>query len=502
MPGKYNVRLEPPGKNLKASAGTPVADLLLEFGIEFPCGGKGTCLNCKVRILKGDMGIQEEYRTLLTQKGFDMEWRLACKSFINQDVTLEVFPSCELILADNTSFPFTPAYGFGIAIDLGTTSLVLQLIDLSTGQVIDAITEVNKQYRYGADILSRVGYALDPAGLSKLSQTVREQLWKIIRSIMAKHDRVPRKIILVGNTVMHHLFSGMEVDSLAHFPFTSEGGGKKSFTASELGWSLPDQTQISFMPAIGGFVGSDVLAGLLATEMDTSDDLTVFIDLGTNGEVAVGNRNQILVASTAAGPAFEGMQISQGMRAVTGAVSSVFQDGDKPGFHVIGNITPRGICGSGLMDAVAVLKAMDRISESGRFIPHCAEIEIAPSVKLTQKDIYEFVLAKAAVSSGIHILLTLLKKSHKDVKKVFIAGSFGHFITVRHAIEVGLLEFPEEKIVKAGNTALIGAKMLLFLNDREANRILDITRHITLESQPAFQDIFIQKMIIKKSDLG
>lgn len=501
MPGKYKVRLQPIGKTLKASFGTPVMDFLPEFGIEFPCGGKGTCLNCTVKILNGDMETAEPYKALLRQKGFGQEWRLACQSRISQDITLEVFPADTLILADNKPFTFTPSHGYGIAIDLGTTTLVLQLVDLASGRVTDAVTAINKQSRYGADIMSRISYAMRPGGLTKLSLLIREQLRQIIQNMIRKHACVPRKIILVGNTVMHHLFSGLKVDSLSQFPFQTSDDGKKVFKPNELGWKLPADVDIAFMPLIGGFVGSDVLAGILATGMNSSDELMAFIDMGTNGEVAVGNRDRILVASTAAGPAFEGMQISQGMRAVTGAISSVFSDEKTWGVHVIGNATPRGICGSGLIDAVAVLKERGRISDSGQLLSGQKDIAITRSIKLTQKDIYEFLLAKAAVASGIHILLTLLKKSHSDVKKVFIAGGFGYFISVQHAIDIGMLEFSGEIIVKAGNTALIGAKMILFREENAEAGILDITHPISLESQPEFQDVYVQKLTIKKSDL-
>jgi uncharacterized 2Fe-2S/4Fe-4S cluster protein (DUF4445 family) len=501
MSGKHTVRLEPHGRILKASSGTPLLDFLPEYGIEFPCGGNGTCLNCRIRILKGEMETASEYKALLQQKGLGPEWRLACKSIINQDVTFEVFSSDTIILAGNTSFPFIPATGYGIALDLGTTTLVVHLLDLSTGKVIDAETAVNKQSSFGADIVSRLGYALNPAGLAKLSLLIRGQLGQIIEGMVIRNGCVPRKIVIVGNTVMHHLFSGIDVDSLTQFPFTTNKGEKKSFRASELGWKLPEAAEIAFMPAAGGFIGSDIVAGIMATGMDNSDDLMVFIDLGTNGEIAAGNRHRILATSTAAGPAFEGMQISQGMRAVTGAISSVFHDGNKLGCHVIGNASPRGICGSGLIDAIALLLAAGKISESGQLVSQRADIAITRLIKLTQKDIYEFILAKAAVAAGIHILLTLLNKSYSDVKKVFIAGSFGYYITVSHAIEVGLLEFPEEKIMKAGNTALIGAKMLLFREENAEAEILNKIHQIPLESQPDFQDVFVQKMTLKKSDL-
>ncbi|MBN1414000.1 MAG: DUF4445 domain-containing protein [Bacteroidales bacterium] len=498
MKNKHTVRLEPLGKILKINPGTPLMDVLHEFGVEFPCGGKGSCLNCRVRILEGDLDTPKKYIDILQQNGYDSTWRLACKSKVRNDVILEIAQLNTLILADNTFFSFTPADGFGIAIDLGTTTVVLQLINLSNGHVMDAVTAVNVQGRYGSDIISRIAYARNRAGLKKLCQLIRKQLWNLIQGVIKQHDLIPRKVVMVGNTVMHHIFSGIDVGSLACFPFETRDGGKKMFRASELGWELPDDTRITFMPSVGSFVGSDILAGILATGINTSIEPMALIDLGTNGEVVVGNRDLILTASTAAGPAFEGTHISQGMRAANGAISSVFLRDDKLEFHVIGNEKPHGICGSGLIDAVSAFQRMGQIDEVGQITTGESCIEIAAPVKLTQKDIHEFILAKAAVAAGIQILLNRIEKSFVDLKRVFIAGGFGHFVTVSNAISTGLLEFNDEQVVKAGNTALIGAKMLLFREDDLEAEVLKKTRHISLETDKNFQDVFIGKMMLQK----
>jgi len=498
MSAKLTVRLEPLGIVLKSNPGTPLMDILHAYGIEFPCGGKGTCHNCRVRILSGNVDSDPLYKGVLQAEGMDSSWRLACKSSIDQDVTLEVAQQDALMLADNTSFPFEPSHGYGLAIDLGTSTIVMQLVNLANGHILDVAASPNPQIRYGADIISRITYALDPAGLDMLCRLIREHLGKMIYGIIKHNTRIPRNIIIVGNTVMHHLFAGIDVRSLSFFPFETSKGGKRKYRANDVGWDLPLETAISFMPALGSFVGSDILAGILATGMDTSEELMALIDLGTNGEIVVGNRDLMLTASTAAGPAFEGTHISQGMRAVTGAISGVYLSNSRVEFHVIGNEKPQGICGSGLIDAVSVFLHQGKINETGQILSGESGITITEGIKLTQKDIYEYILAKSAIASGIHILLSILGKSGHDIKKIFIAGGFGYFITVSNAIVTGLIEFPEEKIVKSGNTALIGAKMLLFLEEDYEKSIISRIRHVSLETYAGFQDIFIRKMNLDK----
>jgi uncharacterized 2Fe-2S/4Fe-4S cluster protein (DUF4445 family) len=294
---------------------------------------------------------------------------------------------------------------------------------------------------------------------------------------------------------MHHIFSGLNVQPLSFYPFESSGLGVQHFPAHDVSWDLPASAEISFYPSIGSFVGSDILAGIAATQMAEHDEYTVLVDLGTNGEIVAGNRHKILCASTAAGPAFEGAKISQGMRASTGAISSVSDENGKLNCHVIGNVKARGICGSGLIDAVAVLLQQEKIGMFGEFHSDEEKVLLAPGVFLTGQDIREFQLAKAAVAAGLQILLNRLGITFSDVHQVFIAGGFGNFLNIDHVIQTGLIETSADKIVKLGNTALIGAKMFLFGDDCFTGKILEKTSHINLEGEPAFQDIFVEKLL-------
>jgi uncharacterized 2Fe-2S/4Fe-4S cluster protein (DUF4445 family) len=270
----------------------------------------------------------------------------------------------------------------------------------------------------------------------------------------------------------------------------------KSFTSAELGWNFPAAKTIHFFPSIGSFVGSDILAGIAATELYNKEKYTALIDLGTNGEIAVGNREHIICASTAAGPAFEGSSLSVGMRAVTGAVSSLRLVGSKIESSVIGNTEPKGICGSALIDAVAILRKLELIGMFGEICSGEESLQIDRTVWLSQKDIYEFLLAKSAIAAGIDILSRSLGIDPSEIDEVYIAGGFGNFITVEHLISTGMVESTEEKIHKMGNTALIGAKMFLFENGNPTAEILGKTRHVNLEGFPDFQDIYISKMML------
>ena len=228
--------------------------------------------------------------------------------------------------------------------------------------------------------------------------------------------------------------------------------------------------------------------------MFSSEKPRILIDLGTNGEIAVGNRNGILCASTAAGPAFEGCNISCGMRASTGAISSISLNEGQPQLHVIGQVEAVGICGSGLIDAIYTGVQQGKISPDGVIKNASATLPLTDRVQLTQKDIREFQLAKAAIATGVELLLREQKIDRREVEKIFIAGGFGNYINLGHAVGVGLLEFGPQRIIKLSNSALIGAKMFLFEEDAAINQLLPNTGHFSLESSPAFLDVFCEKM--------
>lgn len=495
MQKRATISLQPLGKLVVVNSGTPLIDILHEFGVEFPCGGKGTCGRCKVKLLQGKLKADQDQLQKLKKLHLDYSWRLACYCSVEEDITLEVSQFENIILADNSQFEFTAQTGFGIAVDLGTTTIVAQLVQLESGHILDSVSDVNPQAKFGADLISRIQSCLD--GKQEILQNlIRNKIGELIQQMLQKHPVDVSKIALVGNTVMHHIFSGLSVNSLSFYPFNSPGLGKQKFNAHQLKWNLLPSCEIEFYPSVGSFVGSDILAGIAATKMAVNDNFSILIDLGTNGEIVVGNRDKIICASTAAGPAFEGAKISQGMRATTGAISSVHFENGKFQHHVIGNVDAKGICGSGLIDVMAVLLEQEQIGMFGEINSGEEKIKITKQVSITQQDIREFQLAKAAIAAGIQLLLNQLKISYREIGKVFIAGGFGNFLNIQNVIRTGLIECEEEKIVKLGNTALIGAKMFLFENEIFTQQILDKSTHVSLEGDSTFQDVYIDKMML------
>jgi uncharacterized 2Fe-2S/4Fe-4S cluster protein (DUF4445 family) len=491
---KHNIHLQPLGKTLTVNDQTPLIDVLHEYGIEFPCGGKGSCGKCKVKLVAGEIETNDIHRQKLALLGLGVEWRLACYSTCTSDITLEIDQYNHLILVDESEFEYTAQTGFGVAVDLGTTTLVAQLIDLATAKVLAVETMLNPQVKFGADLISRIQACID-GNDHELKRLIRFNIGTMIELLLVKHKVVLQKLAIVGNTAMHHIFSGFDVSPLAQYPFDTPHLRATTFTTSELDWNFEVVGDITFFPSIGSFVGSDILAGIAATGMHKNDAYCALIDLGTNGEIVVGNKNQLICASTAAGPAFEGTNISMGMRATTGAISSIKIVDNQIKVNVIGNTAPKGICGSALVDAVAIFRELDLIGMFGEINSGENFLSLAGHVGLTQKDINEFQLAKAAIAAGLEILCKTLKIQLSDIQEVYIAGGFGNYINTQHLIQTGMIEVQEEQIRKMGNTALIGAKMFLFLENAITQEILSKTQHVNLESDAAFQDIYVDKML-------
>lgn len=495
MQEKITITLLPLGKKLVVNRGIPLIDILHEYGVEFPCGAKGTCGRCRIKLLAGELKADHLQMEKIKKLGLPESWRLACFCNAEADITIEISQFEDIILADNTRFRFNPGEGYGLAVDVGTTTIVVQLLDLKSGHVIDAVPAINPQVKFGADLISRIQSCID-GNQAEMQKLVRQKIGKMIQTALLKHQVEINKIILVGNSVMHHIFSGLDVQPLSFYPFESPIQGMQIFSPEQLQWALPEKAKIMFYPSIGSFVGSDILAGIAATNLAEKENYSMLIDLGTNGEIVLGNRENIFCASTAAGPAFEGAKISQGMRAVTGAVSSLYLEKGMLQCHVIGNVPARGICGSGLIDAMALLLQQEKIGMFGEINSGEDVIELAPGVFLTQQDIREFQLAKAAIAAGLQILLKKAGITFNEVEDVYIAGGFGNFLNLKNVIKTGLIETEEEKIVKMGNTALIGAKMFLFEDEAFAQDILKKTRHINLEADSEFQDIYVEKLML------
>jgi len=494
---EIKITLHPIGLEISVRSGTPLIDVLHEYGVEFPCGGKGKCGSCRIKILAGHIPLTEKHKSQLSKLGLTGNKRLACMSAPASDVVIEIPQFESVILADNSPFEFIPLAGQGIAIDLGTTTLVAQLLDLSSGQVLNVVTARNPQGKYGADIMSRIEYALHSDHAEILKRLIRDKILEMIRKLIRGSSMNIKKIILVGNTSMQHLFCGFNVKPLSFYPFESPNLGIKTFNPKELGWALDQNTEIIFMSSIGSFVGSDILAGIFATKLHLSDSFKVLIDLGTNGEIVAGNRKRIICASTAAGPAFEGARITMGMTASTGAISSIISHGKKFRCHTIGNINASGVCGSGMIDAMALFLERGLINDYGDILSGETKIFLEKEVFINQQDIREIQLAKAAIAAGLKILYKQLGISRDIIDELYIAGGFGNYINLSNALKIGLLNLPEEKIRKMGNTALIGAKIFLFNRYDKIEEVLKITRHISLESDTEFQELFIQNMLFR-----
>ena len=493
------ISLFPLGLTFEAEKGTPLQDLLFEHGVEFPCGGQGLCKGCRIKLLHGNLPPTPQLESLFTEEEIRQGWRLACLYTADSDLTLELAQWEAPILTDFSKIEFTPSEGIGIAIDLGTTTIAAQLIDCRTGYVLGVESALNPQAQFGADIMSRIQFDIQPANRNVLTDIIRNELSRLVESLIKKNQTgLPlQQITLCGNTVMHHLFCGIDTTPLAFYPFEPAEPGIKTFPASEIGWTIENNPAITFLPNLGSFVGSDLLAGILATGMHESNPLIALIDLGTNGEILIGNKEKILCASTAAGPAFEGGRISMGMRAATGAISSAAIQQNEIRCHVIGHVKPRGICGSGLVDAAACSLNLNLIQPTGRLSNGSKEIVLEPPIVLIQKDIRELQLAKAAIAAGTQILLSEINASWDDIQTFYLAGAFGNYLNPHNAKRIGLFSFPEEKITPAGNTALQGAKICLLngLNeDAHFRSILATIQHIPISSSPKFQEIYVDEM--------
>jgi len=364
--------------------------------------------------------------------------------------------------------------------------------------VLGVATGLNEQGRHGNDVMSRVFFAVEENGQPELEIIIRSQLGTMIENVVlvagADGDRV-RDVAIVGNTVMHHLFSGRDVSPLGQYPFRPPNIGLAEFSAAELGWIKTPTAIVRFLPCMGSFVGSDILAGILATNLHRSEKLAALIDLGTNGEIVVGNREKLLFCSTAAGPAFEGNCISMGMRATTGAIAQVVRENGNFKCRVLGDVPPRGICGSGLVDAVAAGLQSGLVREDGNIITPSGKLELSPPVELTQADIRELQVAKAAIAAGFHILTKNLGASVNDIEVVYLAGAFGNYIDRSNSHRIGLLPVSPAKIRPVGNSALLGAKLSLFqLGAALYSPVLEISRHVELNLDEEFQDTFVAEM--------
>jgi uncharacterized 2Fe-2S/4Fe-4S cluster protein (DUF4445 family) len=418
---------------------------------------------------------------------------------------------------------------FGIAFDLGTTTVVATLLDLSTGTPAAVDSVLNAQQPFGADVITRISATmLDPANLGRLAGLARDTLAGLAASVCQAGGVDPAEVYEVavaGNATMTHLLLGIDPEPLGVAPFIMATRLYPEVLAADLGIAVHPRARAVVFPAFGAYVGGDITAGLLASGMDRDQRTRLFIDIGTNCEIVLGNADWLLATAAPAGPAFEGAAIRCGMRAADGAIEVVTMTPGTLELTVIGDTAPAGLCGSGLVDAVTGLVRVGLLDSSGRLVPEEAAATLAPglagrltrigdervfvlhwlgevgdaanSVYLSQRDIRELQFAKAAIATGWHILLAEAGLPASDVQQVLLAGSFGSYLSPASAIRLGLVPpLPVLRVVSAGNVAGEGAKMaLLSLRERAAGlALLEEVRYVELSDRADFNDQFVGQL--------
>lgn len=389
---------------------------------------------------------------------------------------------------------------FGFAVDLGTTTLVVELIDLSTGQSLDNSAAENPQFKFGADVISRIGFSLaKPENLDILQKTVVEKLNLMFQMILTRQNVTASsvyEIVLAGNTTMNHILLGLPLHSLARSPFSSVFSAIDELPAIAGGFDIHPKGKLYLAPNIQSFVGGDISAGLLATGFMDRKGNFLFIDLGTNGEIVLKTEERIVATSTAAGPAFEGMNISCGMLALPGAIYRI-EKNEEVEISTLLDKPAEGICGTGLIDALAISLSEGLITTQGKIKDKSKTIPITERISLSQKDIREIQLAVAAIKTGRNMLLKKFSVDPGRLDGIFIAGAFGNYLNVKNSTRIGLLPpLPEDKIHFVGNSSLSGAKALLISAPlrEEIKTLVRRIQYVSLASDPKFQDYFVDSL--------
>ena len=417
---------------------------------------------------------------------------------------------------------------FGAAVDVGTTSNVVYLVDLASGQVLGTAATYNGQISCGEDVISRIIYARRQGGRQHLQRLVIDTINGLLTELQQQNGVAPRQIVRVsvaGNTTMTHLFLGIDPEFIRLEPYIPAANHPLPVRAAELGLAVNPEAQVDCLPGVGAYVGGDITAGVLSSQMYRTDRLTLFIDVGTNGEIVLGNADWLISCACSAGPAFEGAGVQSGMRAIPGAIDEVWIDPHtfEPACHTIGDLPPAGICGSGMISLLAEMFLTGVIDKAGRLnrelsTPRIGVGEHGPEyvvagrdpargieadVVLTEVDIANLIRAKAAIYAGFSILTRSVGISLADVEEVLIGGAFGRYIDVEKAITIGLLpDMPWERFRYLGNTSVQGAYQALVSRDlrRAATEIARRMTYLELSADNTFMEEFTSALFLPHTD--
>ncbi len=467
-----------------------------------PCGGNGTCGRCKV-LVRDDAGVG---------------YKLACETPATEGITVMLEEMGAMKVAGVSASLMTgelKSSEFGVAIDVGSTTMVFHLVELESKETVASIGRVNPQVVFGSDVIARINAASEPDGFAELcsclSDSIEEACKELCESARIDTSRI-RTIALVGNTTMEHFATGLDPQTIGVSPFTplSLFGEVMPLHRHEVTGLPPAYVA----PAVAGYVGGDITAGLLASSMMEREGIQLFIDIGTNGEMALGNNRRAVCCATAAGPAFEGASITLGMPAMPGAVSSVEAQDGSWAIETVDDAPAAGICGSGLLDAVSAFVKAGIVDETGylldedevadQWAPWIGEeagqtvcyLDDSHNVYLTQSDIRKVQLAKSAIRAGIETMMSELEMSYDDIDEVALAGGFGMHLDPKSATGIGLIPPQLDGKVKAyGNTAGTGATLCLFDEGRlKVEEIASSVEYLELSTDKRFNEFYIDYM--------
>jgi uncharacterized 2Fe-2S/4Fe-4S cluster protein (DUF4445 family) len=413
---------------------------------------------------------------------------------------------------------------YGLAVDIGTTTIVVYLIDLSDGKLIDMGSTYNSQIRYGDDVITRIIYATEGGGLAELRETVVSDINGLLDPLLERHtlnQEVVESVVVAGNTTMTHIFWGLNPGTIREEPYIPTVNFFPRWRAETAGLEVNSKAPVYTLPCVASYVGGDIVAGIIASQMHRKSEIALFMDIGTNGEIAIGNSEWIVTAACSAGPCFEGSGIRHGMRATEGAVESVKINPEtfEPTLGVISNTTAMGICGSGMIDAIAEMFLRGVIDRKGKFVKGLKTDRIkegfeglefvifkdkSREIVLTEVDIENILRSKAAMYAGVSLLLKEVGFEPDAIARVYIAGGFGNYIDIDKAIILGMLpDLPRERFTFLGNASITGSYLCLLSKElrQEAGIIASKMTYIELSISRSFMDEYMSALFLPHTHL-
>ncbi|MBP9201011.1 MAG: DUF4445 domain-containing protein [Gemmatimonadales bacterium] len=521
------VDFQPLGRRVDTEPTATLLDAARAAGValQATCGGAGTCGSCRVQRISGELTPATAVELMeldATERATGL--RLACQACALSDTRVHL-PADSLCTTQRLQLEAHGAVsvdpleagpgGLGLAVDLGTTKVAMYLVDLATGETIASRAAPNPQIAYGEDVISRVAYAAEqPDGAAQLTRQIRDALAVLAREVCdtaGVRRAAVREVVVVGNTAMHHLLADLPVRQLGLAPYRPAMTGPLDLAARDLGFDLEPGARVYLPPVVAGFVGSDHVAMLLGTGLDRRAGTVLAVDIGTNTEMTLLHGGRLRTCSSPSGPAFEGAHLSTGMRAAPGAVEAVRIRGNTVQVRTIDDAPPIGICGSGILDLMAELRQAGLLNERGTLqgshpalrsgakgpeivLAGARESGTGRDLTVVRRDLHEIQMAKAAIRSGIDVLLDRAGLGPEALDEVLVAGAFGSYLDLRSALRIGMFPpVPRGRIRQLGNAAGHGARQLLVSPARRqrAEALAGRAEHVELSGEPSFRDRYL-----------